>query len=152
MKVFIIIVGITVLLASITVIWVWGIPAMREANYQREEREERNESSAVASIRTLNTAQITYNATYQRYADTLPKLGGTNCKQPTAAAACFIDTQLAKGTRNGYKFTVLGSASAYQVFANPEGKGRYFCSFEDAIVRSSSVAITVCNDTVSPLE
>ena len=150
MKVFTIIVGIVVLLASITVIWVFGIPYMREANYQSEKSDE---SSAVASIRTLNTAQVGYDASYERYADTLAKLGGTNCNPPTAAGACLIDTQLAKGTKNGYKFTVSGSASAYQVFANPRsGEGRHFCSFEDAIVRANWGAITVCNETVSPLE
>jgi len=148
MKVFIVIVGITVLLASVTVIWVWGIPAVRNANDQRGER---SESSAVASIRTLNTAEITYNSMYLRYADTLAALGGTNCKQPTAAAACLIDTQLANGTKDGYKFAVLGSASAYQVFAKPRWGGRYFCSFEDAVVRSSPAPITICNDTVSPM-
>src|SRR5438105_236512 len=49
-----------------------------------------NESSAVASVRTLNTAQISYNSAYPTvgYAATLAALAGTSCAPPTSAGAC----------------------------------------------------------------
>src|SRR5580704_11613299 len=79
-----------------------------------------NESSAVASIRTLNTAQISYNSAYPTigFAAGLGALAGTTCTPPTSASACLIDTQLASGTKSGYSFAMTGSggppASAYQ--------------------------------------
>src|ERR1700679_3107317 len=70
-----------------------------------------NEASSVASIRTLNTAQISYNSTYPTvgFASTLGALAGTTCTPPTSAGACLIDTQLSSGTKSGYKFTLGGA-------------------------------------------
>src|SRR3979411_649017 len=66
-----------------------------------------NESSAVASVRTLNTAQISYYSAYPKigFAAALSNLGGTSCAPPSSTGACLIDTQLQSGTRNGYVFT-----------------------------------------------
>lgn len=63
-----------------------------------------NESSAVASVRTLNTAQISYNSAYPTvgFASSLANLGGTSCGPPSSTGACLIDTQLAGGTKSGY--------------------------------------------------
>src|ERR1700736_1400683 len=65
-----------------------------------------NESSAVASIRTLNTAQISYNSAFPTvgFAGTLGALSGTctGATAPTTAGACLIDTQLASGTKRRY--------------------------------------------------
>jgi type IV pilus assembly protein PilA len=69
-----------------------------------------NEASAVASVRTLNTAQISYNSKYPTvgFASTLGALSGTSCTTPTTAGACLIDTQWASGTKSGYKFALSG--------------------------------------------
>src|ERR1700723_4594678 len=66
------------------------------------------ESSAVASVRTLNTAQISYNSPYPTvgFASTLGALGGTSCTPPNSAGACLIDSVLAAGQKNGYSFTL----------------------------------------------
>jgi len=119
-----------------------------------------NESSAVAALRTLNTAQISYNSAYPTvgYAATLPALAGTSCAPPSSAGACLIDTALAAGFKNGYTFTLgntTGTPTAtYNVFAAPVLQGysgmNYFCSFEDAVVRTSSATIAACNGTVAP--
>ena len=121
-----------------------------------------NESSAVASVRTLNTAQISYNSAYPKigFAAALSNLGGTNCAPPSSTGACLIDAQLQSATRNGYAFTLSGvtgtPASTYQVIASPlapnQSGVRYFCSFEDAVIRISSAKISVCDATVTPLE
>jgi type IV pilus assembly protein PilA len=120
-----------------------------------------NESSAVASVRTVNTAQITYNSSYSTvgFASSLAVLAGTSCAPPSSAGACLIDTQLGQGTKSGYSFAmsnVTGTpASTYNVIASPitpnQTGVRYFCSFADAVVRVNTASIGTCDYTVSPL-
>jgi type IV pilus assembly protein PilA len=123
-----------------------------------------NESSAVAAIRTLNTAQISYNSAYPTvgFAATLGNLAGTSCSPPTSAGGCLIDTALAGGTKSGYSFAMAVTASSglnsgYQASADPlvpnQTGVRYFCAFEDAVVRSGAATLagTACVNTVSPL-
>ncbi|MBZ5547761.1 MAG: prepilin-type N-terminal cleavage/methylation domain-containing protein [Acidobacteriia bacterium] len=120
-----------------------------------------NESSAVAAIRTLNTAQISYNSTYPTvgYASTMGALAGTSCAPPTSAGACLIDTALAAGTKSGYSFTLSGTTgtpvSTYQVAADPiapnQSGVRYFCSFADGVLRSGTASLSTCDATVQPL-
>lgn len=119
-----------------------------------------NESAAVASIRTLNTAQISYNSAYPTvgYAATLGALSGTSCTPPSTSSACLIDSVLAGGQKSGYSFTlntVTGPPnSAYSVFGSPTSPSntgtRYFCSFADAVVRVSMATIATCDGTVTP--
>jgi type IV pilus assembly protein PilA len=121
-----------------------------------------NESSAVASVRTLNTAQISYNSAYPTigFASDLGSLAGTVCTPPTSAGACLIDTQLSSGNKSGYSFLMTGvtgsPASTYQVVATPLAPNqtgvRSFCSIADAVVRYSSAALTACAGTESPLQ
>ncbi len=124
-----------------------------------------NESSAVASIRTLNTAQISYNSAYPTvgFAGTLGALAGTTCAPPTSASACLIDTNLAGGQKAGYNFamavTTSGSVnSGYQASADPQVANqtgvRFFCSFEDGVLRSGAATLAgaACVNTVAPLQ
>ena len=123
-----------------------------------------NESAAVGALRTLNTAQISYNSTYGTagFAHPLSYLAGTTCATtvPTSTGACLIDSVLGNGTKSGYVFTLQGVSGApapsYQFIASPVTSNltgvRYFCSFADAVVRSSSAALTSCDATVSPLQ
>jgi type IV pilus assembly protein PilA len=119
-----------------------------------------NESSAVASLRTLNTAQISYSSAYPTvgYASTLGALSGTNCAPPSSSSACLIDTGLAGGLKNGYTFTISDTTgspvSTYTVFASPtlvnNSGTHYFCSFADAVVRASTSTIGTCDGSVPP--
>ncbi len=119
-----------------------------------------NESAAVGSIRTLNTAQISYYSAYPTvgYASTLTVLGGTSCSPPSSSGACLIDTVLAAGQRSGYNFTLTNASgtpnSTYNFIATPvlwNYSGiRYFCSNSDAIVRYSMATISTCDNTVTP--
>jgi type IV pilus assembly protein PilA len=121
-----------------------------------------NESSAVASLRTLNTAQISYNSAFPTvgFASTLGALSGTSCAPPGSAAACYIDSTLASGTKSGYSFQLTGTAGTpngtYQFIAsalNPNQTGvRYFCSFADAVIRVSTTSLAACTTSVSPLQ
>jgi len=123
-----------------------------------------NESSAVASIRTLNTAQISYNSAYPTvgFAGSLSVLSGTctGATIPTTASACLIDSQLASGTKSGYSFHNTASAttpaSSYAAWANPQTQNttgvRSFCSVADAVVRSSTSSLSSCAGTETPLQ
>jgi type IV pilus assembly protein PilA len=119
-----------------------------------------NESAAVATLRTLNTAQISYNSAYPSvgFASTMGALSGSSCNPPSSSSACLIDSALAGGTKSGYVFTlsdVTGSPTAtYNFIASPvlwNYSGiRYFCTYADAVVRVSTTAITTCDNTVAP--
>ena len=122
-----------------------------------------NESAAVGALRTLNTAQISYNSAYPTvgFASSLPNLGGTSCTPPSSTGACLIDTALQGGQKSGYSFSVTGvsgtPASTYQMIASPIAPNqtgvRYFCSFADAVVRANpTTAITTCDTTQAPLQ
>jgi type IV pilus assembly protein PilA len=145
-----IVVAIILIIASI------AIPNLLRA------RMNANEAAAVQAVRTINTAQISYNSTYPTtgFAATLAALGGTSCTPPSSTSACLIDTQLASGTKTGYVFTVSGvtgtPAASYQVIAAPitpnQTGVRYFCSNADAVPRSSVTPITTCDASVTPLQ
>jgi len=145
-----IVVSIILIIASI------AIPNLLRA------RMSANEASAVAGVRTINTVQITYISSYPTvgYASTLAALGGTSCAPASAAGACLIDSQLASGTKSGYRFALSGAegtpAMSYQIIASPMTPNqtgvRSFCSFADAVPRASSTAITTCDSSIPPLE
>ena len=66
-----------------------------------------NQASAVASLRTLDTSEISYATTFGGgftvdLASLSPPGPGVN---PTSTAAGLIDSQLATGTKSGYSFT-----------------------------------------------
>jgi hypothetical protein len=92
----------------------------------------------------------------------LSYLAGTNCAStaPTSANACLIDSALGNGTKSGYVFTLSNTsgtpAGSYNFVASPVGPNqtgvRYFCSFADAVVRSSSASLASCDATVNPLQ
>jgi type IV pilus assembly protein PilA len=105
-----------------------------------------NEASAVASIRAINTAEVSYSATYGGFANTLANLGGADPCTKSAETACLLDQSLAGGTKSGYNFVAVGSNpsgganTAYVVGAAPEmfdrtGK-RLFCSTDKGVIRT----------------
>ena len=69
-----------------------------------------NEASAVGSIRTLNTAQVTYASSYPDCGFTsLSNLGGSG---GSSTGAGLIDSVLASGTKSGYSFTSTPSGGS----------------------------------------
>jgi len=104
-----------------------------------------NESSAVASIRTINTAEVTYNSTYPTVGfGTLANIGSpAGVCTPTSTTACLIDSVLTLGTKSGYTFAAAAAggppavtyyATGVPVTLNQTGV-RSFCAYEDAVVR-----------------
>jgi type IV pilus assembly protein PilA len=119
-----------------------------------------NESSAVSSIRTINTAEVTYQTAYPTvgYAALLANLGPGagvyTCPAggPTSSAACVIDGVLsnngnpAGNGKSGYSFAAVGVKGAvgtllltYQAGAAPlnfnQTGVRRFCSAEDGVIK-----------------
>jgi len=145
-----------IVVAIILIIASMAIPNLLRA------RMSANETSAVGAVRTVNTAQISYNSAYPTagYAPTLAALGGTACAPPSATGACLIDSQLASGTKNGYSFSLSGAtgppAGTYEIIAAPTVPNqtgvRFFCSFADAVVRSAVITITTCDGGITPLQ
>ncbi|MGA9967504.1 MAG: hypothetical protein WBQ10_20065 [Terriglobales bacterium] len=107
-----------------------------------------NESAAVGGLRTLNTAEITYAASFPAhgFTCTLSDLGGMGSGSGvTEHQAMLIDPRLAGGKKNGYLFAFSGCdgtpASRYSVTAvpaDPTSGTRAFCSDESAVIRSSA--------------
>jgi type IV pilus assembly protein PilA len=117
-----------------------------------------NESSAVASLRTINTAEVTYNNNYPGTYGALTSLGpsGTSCTSGTAAtsaAACLIDSLLSLGTKSGYTFAVATSATGYSTTATPQATNtgtRQFCSDTNLVLYFSSTS-SGCTVGTNPL-
>ena len=117
-----------------------------------------NEASAVGSVRTINTAEVTYAATYpeQGFVN-LPLLGGTGTTA-TSDAALLLDQVLAAGTKSGYTFTAVASGGnpptspnvLYTVTASPvvvdqTGK-RYFFSDQSGVIRYNATGVAGAGD------
>ncbi|MBV8207494.1 MAG: prepilin-type N-terminal cleavage/methylation domain-containing protein [Acidobacteria bacterium] len=88
-----------------------------------------NEASAVGTLRTINTAQVTYMTTYPATGYTaLAALGGASPCTPAPASACIVDATVSTGgAKSGYTFTSTpGSdvpASTFGSNANPQTFG-----------------------------
>ena len=101
-----------------------------------------NEASAVASLRTLTTAAISYSTTWGAYPPTLASLGPVAAGvAPTAALADLVDIVLATdpAMKSGYTFTYTFSAGTYTLTANPSTVGvtgqRYFFTDPSGVIR-----------------
>ena len=129
----------------------------------QKQQNEALESSAIGSLRTLNTAEISYAASFPQrgYTCKLAQLASADPgSQPSPDHAMLIDDSLANGEKSGYVFSLSGCdvrpASKYRataVPANPESSMRAFCSDESAIIRyaADGKAATCMSDGV-PLQ
>ena len=125
-----------------------------------------NESSAVGSVRTINTAMVTYASSFPDtgYALALTNLGGATaaCAPPavaTVAAACLIDSLLSvTQQKSGYQFAAAGAATAgsltnntYTVSAVPLTIGatgnRGFFSDQSGVIRANRTGAADASST-----
>jgi len=116
-----------------------------------ENRIAANEKSAVASLRTLNTACVTYSASFGAgFPAKLSYLGNVEPKATggvTPTTANLIADDLASGTKDGYFFVyhpsvALGGVGVtYTLQANPVTPGqtgrRYFYTDQSGVIRSN---------------
>ena len=129
-----------------------------------------NEASAVGSIRTLNTAEVTYATAYpdKGFTCSLESLGGTQdeCNRNSGATvdhACLITSTLTSGQKAGYIFSIenctgdRGPMTHYEVLARPLSQdtsgARTFCSDQTGVIKATRTERTLegCLENGEPL-
>ena len=122
-----------------------------------------NETSAVASLRDINTSEVTYNNTYPGTYASLTQLGpgGATCGIPSSTNACLIDNILANASsaaapKSGYYFTIGGDlVTGYTSLAQPSGPNttgtRTFCSDQTLVLFYDATGGACTTTTPSPL-
>jgi len=129
-----------IVVALIMIIAAVSIPSLTDSKIGA------NEASAVASVRAINTAEISYAAAYGGYAASLANLGGPEPCSKSAQTACLLDQGLAGGEKAGYRFMAVGGSpsgaqnTSYVVGAAPQvfdrtGR-RLFCSTDKNVLRA----------------
>jgi type IV pilus assembly protein PilA len=133
-----------------------------------------NEASAVGSIRTMNTASVTYNSTYGNgFPPSLSAIGTTGTGAVSCTNAELIDSVLTGGSKSGYNFALVagtvaltssssscssgyGYSDGYVVTATPITTGttgqRAFCSDASGVIRFNAAGTPsdtspACTDT-----
>ena len=123
-----------------------------------------NEASAVGSVRTVNTAQVTYAATYPMngFAPALTNLGGAAPCTPSPTTACIVDNILANGSKSGYTLASTGTGGSgslpslttpntgFLSTAIPNTVGatgtRSFCSDQSGVIYFNTAGTIAAND------
>jgi prepilin-type N-terminal cleavage/methylation domain-containing protein len=128
-----------IVVAIILIIAAIAIPSFLHA------RMAANESSAVASVRLINTAAVSYSSTYPDigFPSALSYLGGANPCTASSTQACLLDNLVSGGTKAGYSFAWSGDGAtpsvAYTLTATPLTIGtsgqRMFCSDQTGVIR-----------------
>jgi len=118
-----------------------------------------NQASAVGSLRTLNTAEITFSSTYNiGFTNALAWLGppaaGSN---PSSTAAGLIDSVLSAGSKSGYSFTYTPGASdstgridTYSFTAVPITSStgtNYYYTDQSGVIRQNSTTTAASTDS-----
>jgi prepilin-type N-terminal cleavage/methylation domain-containing protein len=123
-----------------------------------------NEASAVGSMRTINTAEVTYASSYPDCGFTnLARLGGSG---GNATGAGLVDSVLASGVKSGYSFAATPSGgsgdctsgaalpntlySLYGQAVSTQTGQRSFYSDQSGVIRYSTTA--GAGSTSNPLQ
>jgi type IV pilus assembly protein PilA len=115
-----------------------------------------NEASAVAALRTINTASITYSTAYGQYPGALASLGPMAGASPNSTTADLIDSVLAVGIKSGYNITYAGTVSngivgSYTITAAPVTQGfsgqRGFFTDQSGVIRADPVGSATASST-----
>ena len=140
-----------IVVVLILIIAAIAIPSMREAQIHA------NEASAVGSIHAINDAEVSYEATYGGYAESLANLGGAEPRHKSAETACVLDQSLVGGVKSGHGFTAVGGDASggentsYVVGAAPEvfdrTDKRMFCSTDKNVIRAD---LNTAGSTIPP--
>jgi prepilin-type N-terminal cleavage/methylation domain-containing protein len=125
-----------------------------------------NEASAVGSLRTLNTAEITYNVTYGSFAASFSQLGPyASGGSASSTAAGLVDANLANSPnqKSGYQFAINVATAgqdyeftAVPITANITGQ-RGFCTDPSGVIEQFPSGTTPpntaanCSTAASPI-
>jgi prepilin-type N-terminal cleavage/methylation domain-containing protein len=81
-----------------------------------------NEASAVGSIRTINTAAISYNSSYGNgFPSTLGEIGTTAGAALSCDNAEYLDSVLTAGSKSGYTFAMGAGVTPVPAASKPAG-------------------------------
>jgi type IV pilus assembly protein PilA len=126
-----------VVISIILIILTIAVPQM--AKMQANARE----MGAIATLKTISTAQIQYQSTYNKFAGSLAQLGppagagGTDGPE----SAGLIQSGLASGESGGYVFTVASTPTGYSITAVPKTFGssgrRTFYADQSGVIRQN---------------
>ena len=101
-----------------------------------------NEQVAQWSMRSVISAEKSYQTASGGFACTLSALGKTGKETGAAHPAYLYDAQLVAGKKNGYNFSISEcDGSHYQAVAEPAAPGsgqRAFCADESGTIRASA--------------
>ena len=137
------------------------IAAIAIPNLLRSKKMAAKQHSAVGSVRTLNTAAITYSTSYGGYPATLPGHGDRWLQRrhrTSSGLADLIDSVLASGTKSGYVFSYSAATSdangnwvSYTLNADPVTPGttgqRHFFTDQSGVIRADSAAAATAAST-----
>ena len=128
-----------IVVAIILIIATIAIPSLLRS------RQAANESAAVASVRTITTAEVTY----------LSSSGGTYGDVPKLMSAGLLDNGFA-GVKGGYQYSITTNGLDYTIWANPAStnNGRYaYYSIPDGVVRySTQTTLAPANQAGNPVQ
>jgi len=105
-----------------------------------------NEAAAVAAIRTIDAAAVTYSVSYPDlgYPTNFTSLGSVGADPCTATSttACLVDDTVAQGTKSGYVFVWAGDGAtpsvSFTVTGTPLSPGStgqsMYCSDQTAVI------------------
>ena len=122
-----------------------------------------NESAAVANMRTINTALVTYLSTYSTFPaganfNYLSDGGTSNCpNSPGSTSACLLDNTITAATvstapKSGYwlTYTSTTGSGVYTLINQPQTQGstgvRNFFTDQSGVIRARSSAGPVATD------
>jgi type IV pilus assembly protein PilA len=144
-----------IVVAIILIIAAIAIPNLLRA------RMSANEASAVASLRTMNTACISFVSNYNGYPTSLSQLGPANGATPTSTTADLLDSVLAPAgnvnaaTKSGYTFTYASPVAnvGYTIGAAPVSINNsgvnFFYTDASGVIRKNATTQAAVTD--SPL-
>ena len=143
------------LIELLIVVAIIGIIAAIAIPNLLKSRQAANEASAIGSVRTVGSAQATYQSTSG---------GGKNFAVSLTVlnADGQIDSALSSGVKSGYNFTCAGTASSttlpsyFNTQSNPQSSGtfgtgnRMFASNETFVIYAAPAAATVPTGAAPP--
>jgi prepilin-type N-terminal cleavage/methylation domain-containing protein len=126
-----------IVVAIILIIATIAIPSLLRS------RQAASEATAVGTLRTINTAQVTY----------LSSSGGAYGTLPDLVSSGLLDSRFSGGTISGYSYGLETDTGTYTATATPisTNSGRYgYYSGPDGVVRYQTATSTNCNPCFPP--